>query len=172
VSSPALAEVGRSIELSHHILVGKSQLEEGGSFREALVADVFEAILGAIFVEAGFDIALQVIRKLFATRLVSVSPRDPKTELQEQLHLLKRGAPEYFLEETKGSGHKPLFVSLVKIDGQEYGRGEGSSKKSSQQEAAEKALARLFDEEQRLQKKSTIKNNTRVKKTTKVKEQK
>ena len=72
-----------------------------------------------------------------------VNPRDPKTELQEALHAVGTDAPVYRLECVEGPEHQPIFVSIVEVDGEVVGRGRGATKKASQQNAAEEALAHL-----------------------------
>lgn len=141
VNTQCLADMGRQVQIGSAIRLSKG--ETGGADREALLADVIEAIFGAIYRDAGYDKALEVVRRMWSERLASVSPRDPKTELQERLHVLKRGAPEYRLEVVEGPEHQPVFVSVVMIDGEIFGRGRGPSKKVSQQDAAAIALGVL-----------------------------
>jgi hypothetical protein len=74
---------------------------------------------------------------------VTVTPRDPKTELQEALHAAGSEAPVYRLECVEGPEHAPVFISVVEVDGQIVGRGRGPTKKASQQTAAEEALTHL-----------------------------
>jgi ribonuclease-3 len=105
-----------------------------------------EAVIGAVYREAGFETALNSIRNLFGFRIVEVSPSDPKTELQEFLHALGRETPKYLLELMEGPEHSPQFVSVVEIDGEIVGRGRGNTKKLSQQKAAAEALRKLRGE--------------------------
>lgn len=104
---------------------------------------MLEAVLGALYREGGYDVARLCVERLLGDRLVTVTPRDPKTELQEALHATGSEAPVYRLECVEGPEHAPVFVSLVEVDGQVVGRGRGPTKKASQQAAAEEALLHL-----------------------------
>jgi ribonuclease III len=141
VNTQSLAEIARSFELGKFIRLSRGELSSGGAKRPSILADVVEAILGAIYLEFGFTGALSAISKLFGSKVTHVSPSDPKTELQEILHTLGKGQPSYRLECTEGPEHNPTFISVVLIDGEFAGRGRGASKKISQQEAAAKALS-------------------------------
>ena len=143
VNTASLADVARSVELGPYIRLSRGELASGGAERPSILADVFEAILGAIYREAGYDTAFSVVRGLFAVRTQTVTPTDPKTELQEALHALAEPQPEYLLEFVEGPEHAPTFVSVVKIGDQIAGRGRGPTKKASQQMAAGIALESL-----------------------------
>jgi hypothetical protein len=107
------------------------------------LADVVEAVLGAVYREGGYLPAMACVERLLGEQLVSVTPRDPKTELQEALHASGSEAPVYRLECVEGPEHAPIFISVVEVDGQVVGRGKGPTKKASQQNAAEEALGHL-----------------------------
>jgi ribonuclease-3 len=143
VNTASLAEIAKRINLSPCIRLSRGELANGGAARPSILADVFEAIMGAIYREAGFEIALRCVTRLFGDLISTVKPRDPKTELQEALHTTGSTAPEYLLECVEGPEHAPVFVSVVKVDGQIVGRGRGATKKASQQAAASQALERL-----------------------------
>lgn len=152
VNTSSLASVARQLSLGKYIRLSRGELASGGSDRPSILADVFEAVIGAIYREAGFDIALEKVKLLFQQVLVDVTPRDPKTELQEALHVAGSTAPTYLLECVEGPEHAPTFVSVVQVDGQIVGRGRGTTKKASQQAAAAEALQRLaqFDDIDRM----------------------
>jgi ribonuclease-3 len=143
VNTTTLAEIAREIQLGTFIRLSRGELASGGAERTSILADVMEAVLGALYREGGFEAALASIKHLFGARVVTVLPRDPKTELQEALHALGKEAPKYLLECTEGPEHAPIFISVVQIDGTLAGRGRGTTKKISQQEAAAEALAAL-----------------------------
>lgn len=143
VNTTSLAEIARELELGKFIRLSRGELASGGSDRASILADVLEAVVGAIYREGGYDIARACVERLLGSRLVNVTPRDPKTELQEALHAAGSEAPVYRLECVEGPEHQPIFVSLVEVDGQIVGRGRGATKKASQQNAAEEALAHL-----------------------------
>lgn len=140
VNTAALASVARQLSLGQFIRLSRSEAAAGGADRESILADVFEALMGAVYREAGFTVACGVAAKLLGDRLKSVNPSDPKTELQEVLHAAGSATPEYLVEFTEGPEHSPIYVSIVKIDQQIVGRGRGKTKKESQQAAAAEAL--------------------------------
>ena len=131
--------------------MSKGERASGAQDRSSILADIVEAIVGAVFRDGGYESAARCVRLLIGERVLTVTPRDPKTELQERLHSLGAEAPIYKLEAVEGPEHAPTFISLVEINGVCRGRGRGSSKKSSHQAAAEEALAYLsmeFDTQQ------------------------
>ena len=140
VNTASLAHIAREVNLGPCIRLSKGEMASGGADRPSILADVLEAIFGAIYREAGYDVARRVIESLFIGKIKTVTPTDPKTELQEALHVLGKSSPEYELELVSGPEHAPHFVSIVKISGEIVGRGEGTTKKASQQAAAAQAL--------------------------------
>lgn len=143
VNTSSLAEIGGEVGLNRFIRLSKGELASGGADRPSILADVFEAVMGAVYREAGFDVALKTAAGLFGSRIQTVVPRDPKTELQELLHATGSEPPSYLLECVEGPEHAPAFISVVEVDGQVVGRGKGPTKKASQQAAASEALERL-----------------------------
>lgn len=143
VNTSMLAEIARELKLGALIRLSRGEQAHGGAERPSILADVCEATFGAVYREAGFDTALKVVARVFGDRIGTVTPRDPKTELQEALHAAGSGAPTYLLECVEGPEHAPTFVSVVKVDGEVVGRGRGNTKKASQQEAAAQALAKI-----------------------------
>ena len=143
VNTNSLAELARAIQLGPVIRMGRGEAANGGADRSSILADVFEALIGAIYRDAGYLPAFECVRRLFADRISSVVPRDPKTELQEILHAIGQEAPTYLLECVEGPEHAPVFVSVVQIRGQARGRGRGTTKKASQQAAAAEAIEYL-----------------------------
>ena len=147
VNTDSLANIGKSINLGDYIRLSRSELINNGRERASIIADVFEAIMAAIYLESGYEAAFNTTKKLFGNLLESVNPRDPKTELQEALHMRSKPAPVYELESVDGPQHAPVFTSVVIIDNQVVGKGTGSTKKASQQNAAEEALKKVFPNE-------------------------
>lgn len=140
VNTNSLAEIARELGLGSFIRLSRGELASGGNDRPSILADVFESVMGALYREAGYENVLKCVEQLFGQELVDVTPRDPKTELQEVLHTLGSEAPVYLLECVEGPEHAPTFVSVVQVDGQVVGRGRGPTKKASQQAAAAEAL--------------------------------
>ncbi|RMG42677.1 MAG: ribonuclease III [Candidatus Dadabacteria bacterium] len=143
VNTASLAGISRSLNLGSYIRLSRGEQASGGANRPSILADVLEAVMGAVYREAGFNTARGVIEKLYGDKLDTVVPRDPKTELQEVLHAVGSGPPEYLLECVEGPEHEPVFVSVVQIDGEIMGRGRGKTKKASQQKAAAEALDKI-----------------------------
>lgn len=143
VNTSSLAEISRGIDLGKFIRLSKGELASGGADRASILADVLEAVMGAIYREGGYETARDCVARLLGDKLKTVTPRDPKTELQEALHAAGSEAPIYRLECVEGPEHAPVFISVVEVDGQIVGRGRGATKKASQQAAAEEALQHL-----------------------------
>lgn len=143
VNTLSLASLTKELEIVPYIRLSKSELASGATERSALLADIFEALIGALYKDGGLPVAKAFIGRVFATRVSDVKPYDPKTELQEVMHALGVNPPRYLLELAEGPQHAPVFVSVVEIDGKPCGRGRGNSKKASQQAAAAEALQAL-----------------------------
>lgn len=143
VNTAMLAEVARGLNLGPYVRLSRGELSSGGAERSSILADVLEALMGAVYREGGYAAAFACVKRLFEDKLKTVTPTDPKTELQEALHAAGSEAPTYLLECVEGPEHAPTFVSVVQVDGQIVGRGSGATKKASQQAAAAQALQRL-----------------------------
>ncbi|HQH26294.1 MAG TPA: ribonuclease III [Oligoflexia bacterium] len=144
VNTQALAAVARQLDLGPFIRLGRGELASGGAERPSILADVMEAVIGAVYRDSSYEAALAMIERIFGAALREVTPFDPKTELQEVLHAAGSEPPNYLLEMVEGPEHAPTFVTVVVVDGEIVGRGRGTTKKSAQQEAAAQALARML----------------------------
>jgi ribonuclease-3 len=147
VNTASLAEIARALQLGRYIRLSRGELASGGAERASILADVVEAVLGAVYRDGGYQPAIACVERLLGEQLTNVTPRDPKTELQEALHAAGSDAPVYRLECVEGPEHAPEFISVVEVDGQIVGRGKGPTKKASQQHAAEEALVHLKGED-------------------------
>ena len=143
VNSTSLSTIARAKKFGRFIRLSRGELASGGAERASILADVFEATIGAVYTDGGHDAVVQCIEQLLGDSLLTVTPRDPKTELQEALHALGSESPVYRLECVEGPEHSPVFISVVEVDGQIVGRGRGPTKKASQQAAAEEALTKV-----------------------------
>jgi len=143
VNTASLAAIARRMQLGPYIKLSRGEASAGGADRSGLLADVLEAILGAVYRDSGFYEAFACVKRLLGDSLQNVTPWDPKTKLQEILHSRGVTAPEYELDCISGPEHSPLFISIVKVHGQPLGKGSGTSKKASQQAAAAEALEKL-----------------------------
>ena len=145
VSEPSLARLARELTLGDCLLLGRGEARSGGRAKESLLANTLEALLGAVFLDAGYAAVEGVTHHLFASsRHAGVSPagQDYKTRLQEMLQA-RRQRPEYLLVAACGPDHQRLYEVEVLTAGAVLGRGMGSTKKRAEQDAARQALERL-----------------------------
>lgn len=143
VNASALAEVALDIELGDCILLGKGEAAAGGRSKPSILSDALEAVLGAVYIDGGAPEAFALIERLFTERMSVAALRldrlDYKTVLQElTARLHDHTAPVYVLSDT-GPDHDKRFSATVIVAGQSVGAGEGRSKKTAEQAAAEQA---------------------------------
>ena len=147
VCTETLAEIAEELELGALVYLGPGERKAGGHRRESILADTVEALLGAVLVDGGVAAMEALVHRLWAQRLEGVDPRsvnkDPKTRLQEHLQSQGEPLPEYQLVETVGAEHQRRFFIECAIVGMEPVRGEGTSKRRAEQEAAQQMLQRL-----------------------------
>ena len=140
VCEAALNLYASKINLNEYLLLGKGEEQTGGRNRHAIIADAFEAILGAIFLDGGFTEAQRVVMELFIPYLNEVLKyKDYKSLLQEKLQSEKRTI-RYDIVRDEGPANNKIFESVVYMDDILMGRGTGKSKKEAQQNAAKDAL--------------------------------
>lgn len=148
VNANVLAEVAREIELGPAIRLGRGEELTGGADKSSILADTFEALLGAVYLDRGMRRSKKLIMSLMTSRItgeVAVA-RDWKTALQELCSARFGALPEYRVTES-GPDHQKRFRALVLLGGDEYGSGEGRSKKEAEQQAARIAVTRLGQED-------------------------
>ncbi|HMO17483.1 MAG TPA: ribonuclease III [Oligoflexia bacterium] len=143
VNTQALAVIARGLGVNDFVKLGRGEYSAGGADRPSILADVMEALIGAVYRDSNYETALNLVERIFGNLLTEVTPFDPKTELQEVLHAAGSEPPSYLLELVEGPEHAPTFVTVVIVDGQNVGRGRGNTKKAAQQEAAAQALMRM-----------------------------
>jgi len=144
VNAGSFAQQARRLNLDRYLRLGRGEEKSGGRGKSSILADAFESLMGAIFVDGGYDAARAVLEREFAEAIDLVSAiecPDPKTELQEIYQRSHRLTPTYRLVETTGPDHARMFCVEVLAGDQVLGRGEGSSKRSAEQEAARQALS-------------------------------
>ncbi len=146
VNMKALADVARTLDLGSHLRLGRGEETTGGRDKSSILADTLEALIGAVYVDAGPAAATEVVRRLFDPVLAESASRgaglDWKTSLQELTAGELLGVPRYVVEES-GPDHAKTFAATAWVAGQALGRGDGSSKKSAEQRAAEAAWLAL-----------------------------
>lgn len=147
VSATTLARAARDADLGRHLRMGRGEAASDGADRRGNLADVFEAVVGAVFRDAGFDAAEAVVLRLLDAPLAEVSwdgPRsDHKTALQEWTQARGGVRPAYRVSASRGPAHALEFVVEVSVEGRALASGVGSSKKRAEQDAARLALEAL-----------------------------
>jgi ribonuclease-3 len=153
VNRRSLAEQARQLNLGQHLIVSRGEELSGGRERLSALADTFEALLGAIFLDGGFDAARTFILRRFADSFGELSAiptlDNPKGELQEFLQASSSEAPRYHVASSSGPDHDRVFECTVHHNGIELARGQGKSKKAAESEAATAALRNLKQRESR-----------------------
>jgi ribonuclease-3 len=148
VKGETLADIASQLELGEHLVLGAGELKSGGFRRRSILADAFEAVIGAVYLDSDVDTVRDVILPLFASRLADADParinKDPKTRLQEYLQARGAALPEYTVEAISGEAHHQTFEVTCQINGlAERPVGTGSSRRMAEQAAAEQALELL-----------------------------
>jgi ribonuclease-3 len=147
VNARTLALKAQSIELGSVLKLGKGEEKSGGREKISILAAAFEAVIGAIYTDAGLEPAQETVERLFSGDIGGpTTERDYKTELQEVAYRRFRAQPVYELISTHGPDHAKRFTTRIRIAGRELGTGEGGSKKQSEQAAAREALEHLEQE--------------------------
>lgn len=149
VNGQALAEMARELELGDHLKLGSGELKSGGFRRDSILADAFEALVAAVYLDGGFEACRNTVRGLFADRVTALprSSKDAKTRLQEWLQAEGWPLPQYELVGTEGEDHARIFdVNCVVMEPMAVtAAGRGSSRRLAEQDAAEMVLSRLLD---------------------------
>lgn len=149
VKEPTLGELAASLNLGDHLRLGEGELKSGGWRRPSVLADALEAIIGAAYLDGGFETAEQIVVRLFTPLLEKLDPKaigkDPKSLLQEYLQGRKMELPEYKLVATEGEAHCQTFrvechIGKLNITTS----GEGSSRRAAEQQAAELAYKKVM----------------------------
>lgn len=147
VKESVLSEIANVISLGKYLRLGKGEEATGGRTKRSLLADAVEAVLGAVYLDGGYERARELILRLFKKKIEAIMKsgefHDFKTELQEKTQMLFSIIPEYILIKQEGEEHKKTFTVEVHIAGERYGTGHGKSKKEAETLAAKEALNRL-----------------------------
>ncbi len=152
VNSQALAGVARDLTdggLGDYVLLGRGEVNTGGHAKSSILADTMESLIGAVYLEHGLEGARRVILTLFED-LLDTAPTlgaalEWKSSLQELTSVRGLGVPRYEVS-SEGPDHDRLFTAVVYVNGEEYGRGEGRSKKAAETDAAAQAWTVLDSE--------------------------
>lgn len=145
-----LSSVSEMLHLGDYVLLSKGEEMTGGRVRSSILCDLFESVLGAIYLDGGMEPAKRYVHTFLMTDIEHKTLfYDAKTILQEMVQKDGKGVVTYDLLEEKGPDHSKSFLTSVLIDGQKIATGEGTSKKNAQQMAAYKAILKLKDEERK-----------------------
>lgn len=145
VRQDSLAAVAVQLDLASHLRLSPGEEEGGGRSNPAILSDVCEAILGAIYLDSGFAAARLLVERLWQPRLEADQrpPQDNKTALQEWAQGSGRPLPRYAESARSGSAHEPLFTVCVEVEGERPAEGQGRSKRAAEQAAAGALLERV-----------------------------
>jgi ribonuclease-3 len=145
VSGETCAAVARAIGAPAHLILGKQARDDGAADSDNVLGDVMEALIGALFLEAGLDEARSLVRRLWADRLdtQTSAPRHPKSALQEWAAANRRKPPEYALTDRSGPHHALRFTVMVSIKGAGEASATGGSKQEAETAAAKALLEKL-----------------------------
>ena len=150
VCEPSFARFAESLSFGAYVLLGRGEEQLGGRQRPALLADLFEAFVGALYLDAGLD----AVRAFLTARIFPLIDsgeylpvKDFKSKLQERAQHRALGPIEYMIEEERGPAHDREFVIAVKLGGQPWGVGAGRTKKEAEQRAAAEAWRKLSSDE-------------------------
>ena len=139
------ADVAREIGLGEVLKLGRSEMMSGGRRRDALLGDAMEAVIAAVYMDAGFDAARALVLRLWGARIggVAQDARDAKSSLQEWAQGRGMAPPAYVELERSGPDHQPIFTVEVRLENGEAERAEAGSKRIAEHSAAKALLARM-----------------------------
>jgi ribonuclease-3 len=139
VRRETLADIARELDVGPYLVLGASEVKSGGRDKDAILADALEAVLAAIYLDAGYDTSRQVVITHWEKSLEKqrLAPRDPKTILQEWSQGQGLGLPIYSELERSGPDHSPIFVIEVQVGNRNPAKGEGASKQAAERIAAQ-----------------------------------
>jgi ribonuclease-3 len=148
VNQQPLYEIARDLDLGTYLRLGEGELKSGGAERPSILADGLESLIGAVYLDGGFEAAQAVVGKLLGSRIDQVDPgthgKDAKTLLQEWLQSRRHGLPSYELLGTSGQAHAQTFRVACRIDVLKLvTEGSGASRKAAEQAAAQAAYSKL-----------------------------
>jgi ribonuclease-3 len=146
VSEASLFRAAQRIELGRFLLLGRGEEQSGGRGKPSLLADAYEAVIGALYCDTDFDYTLATVRRLLGEHVAQVAARrsvDFKSALQELVQGLRHIRPRYEVLTSSGPEHEKTFTVAVWLDEELLGQGSGRSKREAEHKAAEAALERL-----------------------------
>ncbi len=133
----------KQLDIGKYLFLGQGEISSGGRERASILSNAMEALLGAIYLDGGFEEVSKVILAWFKTQKIEIDLQDYKSVLQEYMQKLSRSVPDYEIVETIGPEHDKIFTAVVYEEGKELGRGRGHNKKDAHQAAAKDALDKI-----------------------------
>lgn len=145
VQGKTLAKIAEANNLGEFVILSQSERDSGGAQNENILADVMEALLGAVFLDGGLDPAARLIRDFWGDSIHTMTeiPLDPKTELQEWVQARGLPLPVYDIVDKAGPDHAPTFYVEVIIEGFNPLKGQGSSRREAEKKAAKEAIKHI-----------------------------
>lgn len=145
VRKETCADVARSIELGTVLKLGKSEMVTGGRRKDALLGDGMEALIAAVYLDAGFDVAQAMILRLWGARVsqVEADARDAKTSLQEWAQARRMAPPKYTQLDRSGPDHAPQFLIEARLDNGASAQARAGNKRQAEQAAAKALMAQM-----------------------------
>lgn len=146
VNEDSLAKLATQLDLPSHLRLGKGEMQTGGALKPRLLSSAWEALTGALYLDAGFESSRRILREAFRPLIENLDPdqdfaADYKTRVQELVQRTMRVTPVYELVGEDGPAHDRVFTVALKIKDEEFARGSGRSKKIAEQQAAREAMA-------------------------------
>jgi ribonuclease-3 len=148
VKGETLAKLARNLNMGDYLRLGPGEMKSGGYRRNSTLADAYEAVIGALYLDGGVEVARRFVVQQFTPLIRSInlsdSLKDSKTKLQEWLQSQKRSLPVYTVINTDGGDHEQIFKVQCEVEGLDIPTiGEGASRRKAEQAAAKQALAQL-----------------------------
>lgn len=148
VRESTLADIARELNLGDYLKMGAGELRSGGFRRDSILSDVVESLIGAVFVEAGFEVARQLVLRLYGDRIANLPPsaqlKDPKTRLQEYLQGKGYERPDYDVIDTSGKAHDRRFTVQCRVSELDISlKATSTSRRKAEQATAQAVLLQL-----------------------------
>jgi ribonuclease-3 len=155
VKGETLAELARELEIGSHLILGPGELKSGGYRRTSILADAFEAVVGAVYLDGGLEACRKLVASLYQDRLDALTSeallKDPKTRLQEYLQARQLPLPDYQVSAVSGESHDQILqVQCIINDRFPVGIGTGRSRRKAEQGAATQILELLLAEDEKM----------------------
>ena len=147
VKTDTLAEISKKLDYGSYLRMSRGEERTGGREKDYLLANTFEAVLGALYLDQGFEICKKFLQKVLFPKIDTIIEQrldiDPKTQFQEIAQEMYKETPSYKVVEEEGPDHEKSFTIGVFLGKKEMGKGTGASKQKAEEEAAQKALEKL-----------------------------